>query len=132
MIKRHAKTVCAILTALVLPGMAERLVGDSAPFSFPGGVGAVRDSQAAESFSMLEGRLVTEGTVRFTWSMTAKASSGAISIYSLSGRLVDILEIDPGRGTADWDAKAGGVSNGVYLATMEVGLHKQEIKFSIL
>ena len=126
------KVSCIILVIMTSLSISETVVGVSAPFSFPAGIGIITQDGSFKHFVSLTSRMLKNGTILFTWSMNTKAEKGEISIYTLSGRLIKTFNVVSKDGHMKWDAKGNGLSNGIYFAVLQVGQVKQKIKFTIL
>ncbi len=126
------KVACIVVMTFVVYVGSETVVGESAPFTFPGVVGTSGKYMTLKSSWSLKSHLLKNGKIRFSWSIAADIRKGNLSIYTPSGKLIEKLKIVPNRSFTTWDAKKAGISSGVYFAVMKVDGFKQEIKFSIL
>src|SRR4030042_3894667 len=115
------RIACGVILLLCSFTISEMVVGSSALFYFPGDIGTKDQIVSLNSFVRLQSRLMKNGIVLFTWSMHSTAKTGALSIYSLSGRRIKSISLVSSNSFLKLDAKKEGLSNGIYFATLEVG-----------
>ena len=126
---KYVSLTCAILIGAATLVSAERLTKS---VTFKSSVGVSPKGRTVVMFENFGCRLLPKQNVQFTWSARAAAKVGELSIYSLSGVLVKRVSVDAHVGKMIWSASKSGVSNGVYIATMEIGSYKHDIKFNVL
>jgi hypothetical protein len=129
---RPAHLLCLfILAAIVIP-RAETVTAVSDTFSFPE-ITAVKNIRknvkTPTFFSCLGTSSRSNGTV-FAWSFPSQPlhEKGNITIYSPLGRAVKVISVTSNRGYVSWKG-AGERSMGVYIARINYGTGKQNLKF---
>jgi hypothetical protein len=91
---------------------------DSAPFSFPPGVGAAKYPVAAKKPFSLTGAMQNNGRIVLRYSLPAGNENGTILIHALDGSLVKSMPISKTFGHAVWDVSDAGRA-GTYVAILK-------------
>ncbi len=122
----------ALALAIPLLAGAAQWTIDSSPFDFPN-TGVRFNRAAVSSHATLAYKPgVSRGVVTFLYSLPASARAAQLSVYSLSGVLLDRFSLTPAASAVQWNVSKRSVGSGVYLAVMRCGALENKIQLSIV
>ena len=127
-----AACVICIFTAGAI--VAETIAVGSNVFSFPV-ISAVKNIKVHQkpSYFRQSGLQPLSRSVTFSWSLPGVPSqqAGAITLYSLQGRVVSRLPVYKSSGTATWHLLPSQCGSGVYIARIRIGTQAKNLKLML-
>jgi hypothetical protein len=97
---------CMLAAVLQMSASAGTVVKESAPFSFDQAVGThavLKSGNGLVRFTVSKAAPTT-GSLNFSWSLPS-AENARICLYTLSGKLIEQIELDRREGTTNWSAE---------------------------
>jgi hypothetical protein len=130
--KCRISILAAAIACLVWPAMAVTWQKQSAAFTFPGAVGAANELAARMGASFGWNWANGNQNICFSFRLPESVHNATIGIYSLSGILIERFDVRREADVVAWDVSSKRIGTGVYLARLEFGKIKREIRLAIV
>ena len=102
--------------------VAETVVKQSMPFSFPASVGVLNKSLPVDQRQFVRfDRVAASGAVILSWRVRGNAGSGMLRIFTASGCLVKAFLIQSSAGSVRWEGGAASASRSIHFAEISWG-----------
>jgi hypothetical protein len=129
---RFKSKILVLLAAVCVLAAPETLQKSSAEFSFVQGVGVIYQKAyfGGNSYFLYKRVGNLSNSIMFYWSLpelTGK-EKGKISIFSVSGKLINSFNIKSSEGKIVWKMANNPIGRGIYFAVLSYGPLKKNVK----